>query len=288
MPLPDDFCVFILTHGRPDNVITYQTLMKGQYTGKIFIVIDDEDETADQYIAKYGAMVLMFSKGEIAATFDEGDNFSDRRCIVYARNACFALAAQVGCKHFVQLDDDYTHFEFKLIGQENTQYYVVQDLERLFANMLALYLSTPAVTIAFAQGGDYIGGASNSHVKRGYKRKAMNSFFCSVDRPFQFMGRLNEDVNFYTCEGRRGALIFTPFGCTLHQKQTQSNEGGMTDIYVAGGTYLKSFYSVMYSPSCVKITLMGQTKINRRIHHRIAWDKCAPMILHEDCKKAAA
>ena len=84
MPLPDDFCVFILTHGRPDNVITYQTLMKGQYTGKIFIVIDDEDETADQYIAKYGAMVLMFSKGEIAATFDEGDNFSDRRCIVYA------------------------------------------------------------------------------------------------------------------------------------------------------------------------------------------------------------
>ncbi|EFC6976332.1 hypothetical protein DFZ72_21860 [Escherichia coli] len=37
----DDFCAFILTHGRPDKVLTYRTLRRAGYTGKIFIVVDD-------------------------------------------------------------------------------------------------------------------------------------------------------------------------------------------------------------------------------------------------------
>ncbi|GCZ20856.1 TPA: hypothetical protein N6771_000356 [Escherichia coli] len=41
----DDFCAFILTHGRPDKVLTYRTLRRAGYTGKIFIVVDDEDKT---------------------------------------------------------------------------------------------------------------------------------------------------------------------------------------------------------------------------------------------------
>ncbi|MEW3551668.1 hypothetical protein MZV21_26770 [Escherichia coli] len=37
----DDFCAFILTHGRPDKVLTYRTLRRAGYTGKIFIVVDE-------------------------------------------------------------------------------------------------------------------------------------------------------------------------------------------------------------------------------------------------------
>ena len=50
----DDFCVFILTHGRPDRVHTYDTLMKAGYTGKVFIVIDDEDKQAEGYRQRFG------------------------------------------------------------------------------------------------------------------------------------------------------------------------------------------------------------------------------------------
>ena len=38
-------------------------------------------------------------------------------------------------------------------------------------------------------------------------RKAMNSFICSVDRPFQFVGRINEDVNTYVLLGSRGVFL---------------------------------------------------------------------------------
>lgn len=44
----DDFCAFILTHGRPGKVLTYRTLRRAGYTGKIFIVVDDEDKTRNQ------------------------------------------------------------------------------------------------------------------------------------------------------------------------------------------------------------------------------------------------
>lgn len=89
------FVAFILTHGRPDRVLTYEKLRKHGYTGKIYIVCDDEDKTLPEYRKRFGD-VLVFSKSEIAKTFDEGDNFGDRRAIIYARNACFELAQQIG------------------------------------------------------------------------------------------------------------------------------------------------------------------------------------------------
>lgn len=69
------FVAFILTHGRPDRVLTYEKLRKHGYTGKIYIVCDDEDKTLPEYRKRFGD-VLVFSKSEIAKTFDEGDNLS--------------------------------------------------------------------------------------------------------------------------------------------------------------------------------------------------------------------
>src|SRR3954470_19379159 len=109
-----DFCAFILTNGRPDRVYTYDTLKGCGYTGEIYIVIDDEDSTRDEYVKRYGDQVLIFSKSEIVKTFDEGDNFNDRRAIIYARNACFQVAKKVRHKYFIQLDDDYTAFRYKI------------------------------------------------------------------------------------------------------------------------------------------------------------------------------
>jgi hypothetical protein len=111
----------------------------------------------------------------------------------------------------------------------------------------------------------------------------MNSFFCDVDKPFKFMGRINEDVNLYAENGRRGELFITVPRIRLEQKQTQANDGGLTDIYLDLGTYVKSFYSVMYAPSCVKIAEMGVTA--RRLHHRLSWKNTCPLIIPEEYKK---
>lgn len=87
----NDLVIFILSHGRPENIYTIKSLKKHGYTGQIIVVIDNEDETANEYFEKY-ENVEIFNKKEIAKTFDEADNFNDRRAIVYARNVCFEIA----------------------------------------------------------------------------------------------------------------------------------------------------------------------------------------------------
>ena len=67
----NNFCVFILSHGRANNVKTLETLKKANYTGDWYIVIDNEDSTANEYYKKFGKdKVIMFDKLEISKTFD--------------------------------------------------------------------------------------------------------------------------------------------------------------------------------------------------------------------------
>ena len=59
----NDFAVFILTHGRADNVVTVPAIKKAGYTGKIYFIIDDEDEQAEEYKKNFGAdRVIIFDK----------------------------------------------------------------------------------------------------------------------------------------------------------------------------------------------------------------------------------
>lgn len=279
----NDFCAFILTHGRPDKVLTYETLRRHGYTGKIFIVIDDEDDQEDNYRSRYGDEVLQFSKEKIAGTFDEGDNFNDRRVIIYARNACWDLAREQGYKYFVQLDDDYTGAFFRLDGSGNYSKGIsVKQFDEIFESLVTFLAATPFLSVAMAQGGDLIGGRVWLE-KHRVIRKAMNTFVCETDRRFEFFGRVNEDVNVYTALQRRGGAFLTFLNAHINQLMSQSNPGGMTEMYLDGGTYVKSFYSVMYAPSCVKIGMMPS--IYNRIHHRISWNNTAPKIIEERFKK---
>ena len=217
--------------------------------------------------------------------FDEGDNFGDRRAIIYARNACFELAQQIGATHFIELDDDYTYFKFRFDDQLRWHGADVQDLDAVFDMLLDYFNSAPMLTLAIGQGGDYIGGEKATRFNDGIQpmRKAMNSFICSVDRPFQFVGRINEDVNTYVLLGSRGGVFLSILQIGLDQLETQSNSGGMTELYLDAGTYVKSFYTVMYCPSCVVVSAMGTA--HRRLHHHIKWRYAVPKILRESVKK---
>lgn len=142
---------------------------------------------------------------------------------------------------------------------------------------------TGAITVAFAQSGDFIGGKDSKFYHDKVSRKAMNTFFCRVSSPFQFVGRINEDVNTYTSLGSKGKLILTISDASITQVQTQAGKGGMTDVYLDSGTYLKTFYTVIFSLSCTKVGMMGDK--HKRIHHMIDWDRCVPKILNEKWKK---
>lgn len=200
------------------------------------------------------------------------------------RNACFEIAEKLGLTYFLELDDDYNKFSYrKEIDGLLTQRVNVKQADKTFELMIDFLEKTQTLTVAFGQGGDYIGGLNSGLYKVQVKRKAMNSFFCTTKRPFKFVGRINEDVNTYVLYGSRGHLFLTIRDVMINQLETQSNKGGMTDVYLNSGTYLKSFYTVMMCPSCVKISRMGNT--SKRIHHHIDWNSAVPKIISERYKK---
>jgi len=278
-----NFAVFILTHGRPNDVITIQALKDSNYTGKTYIIIDNEDSQADEYRKVFGKeMVIQFDKAAIGKTFDIADTRTDRRATVYARNAAFQIARNLGLDYHMQLDDDYKTFMYRLVKDNELKGVIIRQLDQVIDAMIKFLEDTNATTVAMAQGGDYIGGVQGFYQKP-LMRKAMNSWLFRTERPLTFIGRMNDDVNTYLTQGKVGKLFFQISNIMLNQLSTQSNAGGNTEAYKAYGTYVKSFYSVMAAPSCCKIDLMGKT--NKRLHHKINWNHAIPKILDEKFKK---
>lgn len=274
----EKFAALILSHGRADNMKTIHALEKQGYTGPWYIVIDNEDDQAEEYYRRFGKdRVIMFDKAEAAKKIDIGDNFPERNVVVIARNVCHEIAESLGLEYFLELDDDYKSFEIRWAKEGKLLVKLAHNLDYVFDLMLDFLDASGALTVAFAQAGDYIGGAESGLVQKGLLRKAMNSFFCRTDRPFQFFGRINEDVNAYVKLGGEGKLFFSVADVGLTQMATQENSGGLTDAYLDLGTYTKSFYSVMYCPSCVKIGIMGN--VDYRIHHQVMWRHAVPQIL---------
>ena len=281
--MENNFAVFILTHGRADNVLTYSTLRKCGYNGKIYLVVDNEDEQIKKYQDNFGEeFVKIFDKKAMADNIDEANNFDNRKVIVHSRNYCFTLAKELGYKYFIQLDDDYYEFIYKFSDTKGQV--LSKDINKIFNLMFDFYNKTDALSICFAQTGDFIGGVDNGKgVYRFAKRKCMNSFFCSTDREFQFIGSINEDVNTYTTLASRGGLFLTIPVFAINQKDSQTQKDGMSDIYKLQGTYIKSFTTVLMQPSNVKVSIMNAT--HKRIHHSIAWKNTTPMIVSQAYKK---
>lgn len=282
----DDFAILILTHGRAENIVTLKTLQRQGYTGKWYMVIDNEDETAGEYFSRYGEdHVVMFDKQAAADRADTMDNLGEHRAILYARNESFRIARELGLTYFLMLDDDYTDILFRYpVGNKLCSKVVKgKALERVIDAMLAFLDASGASTVAFARGGDFVGGLAGGNFKKRILRKAMNSLFCRADRPIAFRGTMNEDVTTYTTLGSRGDLFFTFVDVHIIQLNTQSLKGGMTEAYRESGTYLKTFYSVMSMPSAIKVSMMYSR--HQRIHHRIDWECCVPKILNERWRK---
>lgn len=279
----DNFAIFILSHGRADNMLTIKTLDRCGYSGKWYIIIDNEDAQADLYYSTFGKdKVIMFDKIEKAKTTDTMDLQDKRNIVLFARNSCHSIARELGIDYFLVLDDDYTEFRMRCDKDGVFSSIYATDLDAVIEETLEFLDTSGAITVAFAQTGDFIGGMGSKVFKERLTRKAMNSFFCRTDKPFEFLGRINEDVNMYCTLGSRGNLIFTIADMSLDQQATQQNKGGLTDSYLDNDTYVKSFYSVMCCPSFVKVAEMGVG--HKRMHHLVDWEHGVPKIISDKFK----
>lgn len=300
----NDFCVLILSHGRPQNVITVRTLQRFGYTGDWFILLDDLDPTIEDYKKEFGEEhIIVFNKEWAMSITDSMDNFGYHKSIVYARQACIPIVKDLGYRYFAEYEDDYDSFRWRMSPEIEYSSKMLSDnpehrvLDRIFDTMIDYLIETPKLkSICMAQSGDYIGGGGSRMVQEQSRRKVMNTWIIDTERPFDFYGTMNDDVTAYTTHATRGELFLTTGYVAVNQRQTQSNSSGNTDMYKQFGTYVKSFYSVMSCPSGVKVAVLFNTSARKavgpktnntfRLHHQVDWKYVAPKILKASIKKS--
>jgi len=285
--------VYILTHNRSEfcKKHTFGWLRKNGFTGTIVCVIDDQDKDIEGYkklAADDGnAAVEIFSKKEQAENPENeyfypftGEIFP---IVVYARHAVPEIAKRRGDRLLSTMDDDYYECNFRLRLHDK---FIAKKVWRpnfddLMKQTYEMLERTTASCVAWAQTGDGIG----DHVDTRILRKAMNTHFFDMERPFEFMGITNEDCNAYVVGGRMGMLVINIPFIQIQQVPTQNSSGGVTPFYRRFGTYFKSFATVVCAPSACHLIRMGykySKSGGRRVHHGVEWEYCAPKILPYD------
>lgn len=133
---------FIISHGRPNEQLTYKLLRSGGVeTDDIFIVCDDLDTTLTEYIQNYGDRIVVFDKQRYMDSCDSGVQSPTGLHAVYARNAAYDLALEKGYDFFVIADDDIDSITYRYPDGDKLRSKNVHDVGNCFI-ALSEYMKT--------------------------------------------------------------------------------------------------------------------------------------------------
>lgn len=255
----DDFAVLILTHGRAHEQKTYTALRKQGYTGKCYFVLDNMDEQADEYKSIYGEEnVLIFDKEEAWQKTDTFFNKKNLLAVVFARNASFQLAKNVGLKWFVNCDDDIENFSLKVPIKGKLITKNISQFDHVLESMIGFMEATSSDCLGISEEGCFVGGVNES-VKKGLQWSCTHWFLMNVNSPLRFRGQYLEDMLFSIETEKMAKLVYSTMLVSQRLpslKAVKKQEGGMHETYKADGganNYVAMFSCVIANPDCFKI-----------------------------------
>ena len=272
-----NFAIFILSHGRAKNQVTLNTIRnKMSYSGKVYLVCDDQDDQLDDYKSLSGVDdVLIFNKQEAAKDTDTFGNFNNFGSVVFARNATWEFAKNLDLDYFLELDDDYSQFHFRYLKQTAVgpilKSMPIKDFDTVVNVFLDFLSSVDNIySLSFAMPGDFIGGTKSKMIRQGFKRRCLNTFFCSTRRYFPWKSLVLHDLVASTLQNSIGHIFISCSKVGISQPGHAESAGGFTDLYKAYGYYHRSFYLFMAHPSSTEITLSTYpiTKITHVMHEK--------------------
>lgn len=276
----DDFAVFILSHGRAEKCLTLETLRRCGFTGKVFIVIDDEDEQKADYFSNYGSdIVVEFCKKDYVSSVDTITIVDNPASPTFARNAVCDIAKQHGVKYFGMFDDDLTNFLYRYNDSGSLRKKDISDLDKIFEYMLDFMDISNADCFAFTNAGGLIGGVSG-RFSEGLRRQAAATFIIRTESYAPFVGVYNEDMNYSLLKARKGQLVFELTKIAFYTCERGDNSGGLHDLYASKDWYFINFHSVVCLPDVCKIQPRnGNAKL------KINWVCSIPQIISGRWKK---
>lgn len=266
--------VYIISKGRP-RCRTARTLEKMGYPGEWFIVCGSNDETIDDYRRNWGDHVIEFDWYDEITRTDPLDNFgfedmASGACP--ARNATRRISRDRGELRHWQFDDDYTAFKrVNSACTKNVPFEDGGDFEEWLLRLATLGLDAGLKNIGFPPASEAF-----PYLGLTFGKRVFNAHNMPSDDLFEpWVARMNDDtinaINVY----RHGGFEMSLRCMSMNMPPTQSESGGLTDIYKAEGTVRKSAYPVLLAPNAAKLVIKFG-----RYHHKVDWQQLVPKVLH--------
>lgn len=248
--------VFICTHGRPDTQHTLKTLRDSGYTGKIYLVLDDEDETYPYYHHNLGYCddIWEFNKQFYIDKSDTGTNENQRKCILYAKNCCEDLAQNMKLDAFVIADDDILNFRFRYAedGHLKSQK-VLSTMDDIMDAYYKAMLDCNMVATGFGFTQFYFSGSDSFSSDNIQKyRVPYNFVFRNANYKVDWMSWFGEDIITAVYYGRIGQLWTALPYVQQEIVSLASADGGMKDTYDSNSSVRLAMQNVMYLPAELK------------------------------------
>lgn len=273
--------VYIISKGRP-QCHTARTLERMKYPGDWFIVCGDNDETLPEYMARWGSdRVLVFDWADYCAHVDVMDNFGFEEMpsgAAPARNAARDFSRARGERRHWQLDDDYTGFQITDVKRMKRP--TIRDgaaFQRELERLAAFADSCGMKNVGFVP--STIESAPQQWCSVAFR--VFNAHNMPSGDDFElWRGRMSDDLINALDVWRHGGYEMAVRYLSMGMPNTQSEAGGLTDIYKDEGTVRKTCYAIMACP--------GQVKLVRRFgrwHHAADWKHIVPKLVREHHKR---
>lgn len=277
----DKFAIFILSHGRPNEQLTYDALRRSGYTGDIRILCDDMDDTIDEYRKNFGDEVLVFNKAEWSDKSDRITNEDAHKVVLPARNAVTGIAKDLGYTHYMQIDDDFSRIVHRYVDDEGklrTQ--EVSDMDGVLKALLEFTILQNVRALGMAHP-VYFHYGKEGRFKEGLIPNPYGNYIMSVDEPITFRGLMSEDYVAIADNLQLGQLTYAFTGIMYETADRGSNAGGLNKVYESTGNWMTNIYGLIAHPGKVDMLVQESGKV------RIVVDKKGqvPMILSERWRK---
>lgn len=249
----DDFAVFIITHGRPNNQRTLDTLLSMGYNGQYYLVLDDQDSTIQQYLDIYPKdNVVIFNKNHYIQTIDSGMCEPVAKFAVFARNAVEDIARELGYKYFMMLDDDIYCFRirYEVEGSLKSRrcYGILDDVFMCCLD----YMDTSSIACLMPGVCNmYRCGASAVQSWDSKYRISVNCFIRNVEYPVKWRLNMFEDLITDLDYNRTSQtwITFVPLQIDVGLGNGKV-AGGNTDTYKSFDGFKMAFMPLMVYPDC--------------------------------------
>lgn len=261
--------VFIPTHGRAKSQITMNMLLDCGFTGDIWLVCDNLDDSLDEYIELYGERVLVFDKRDWAMRTDRLTNDVELGTVLYARNYIQEIGKQKGYDVIGVFDDDLDSFSIRYEKDGGLQTHLMRDgMDDLIAGIVEFVIDGNIMAMSIAHNGGYFGGLEGEF-KEGLTRNPSGAWFMNLTEklPQCFRGIVNEDSIYVRDAGRVGGLVFKLMDVMFSTPKRGTNEGGHSEMYSEMSKYIHSSYVMIASPSTMRMLEDGSRRTNRKAIH---------------------